>query len=81
MHKRRKHLHVVVHNWQVEVRGGDEVTVETGTFNTITWIRVRRLKWIGHILRLYDSRLIKQPLKAIFDNRVGDILMNVKGTC
>lgn len=81
MHKRRKHLHVVVHNWQVEVRGGDEVTVETGTFNTITWIRVRRLKWIGHILRLYDSRLIKQPLKAIFDNRVGDILVNVKETC
>ena len=46
----------------------------------MAWIRARRLKWVGHILRLCDSdkRLIKETIKVIFDNRQeGDILMDV----
>ena len=44
----------------------------------MAWIRSRRLKWVGHILRLSDKRLVKQTLKVIFDNRQeGDILMDV----
>ena len=46
------------------------------------WIRARRLKWVGHILRLKkrrgEERLIKETLKVIYDNRQeGDILMDV----
>ena len=34
-------------------------------------------RWVGHILRLPDERLIKQTLKVIFDNpQDGDILMD-----
>ena len=58
----------------------EEATAATTTFNIMAWIRARRLKWVGHILRLCDSdkRLIKETLKVIFDNRQeGDILMDV----
>ena len=59
----------------------DEATTATTTFNIIAWIRARRLKWVGHILRLDSGRLIKQTLKVIFDNRQeGDILMDVHET-
>ena len=45
----------------------------------MAWIRDRRLKWVGHILRLDDKRLIKQTLKVIHDNRQdGDILMDTQ---
>ena len=57
----------------------EEATQATTTFNIIAWIRARRLRWVGHILRLPDTRLIKQTLKVIFDNQQdGDILMDVE---
>ena len=47
------------------------------TFNLLSWIRARRLKWVGHILRMNDNRLIKQTLHHIYENRQkGDILMD-----
>ena len=54
----------------------------TTTFNILVWIRARRLKWVGHILRLKkrrgEERLIKKTLKVIYDHRQdGDILMDV----
>ena len=53
--------------------------METTTFNIITWIRARRLRWVGHILRLDNKRLIKQTLKVIWNFRQeGDILMDVE---
>ena len=65
----------------------EEATPATTTFNILAWIRARRLRWVGHILRLKDRRdrqgklkprLIKETLKVIFDNRKpGDILMDV----
>ena len=58
----------------------EETTTAMTTFNIITWIRARRLKRVGHILRLRDSdnRLIKETLKVIYDNRQEwDILMDV----
>ena len=59
----------------------EEATTATTTFNIIAWIRARRLKWVGHILRYDDKRLIKQTLRVIFDNRQeGDILMDVPET-
>ena len=36
------------------------------------------MKWVGHILRLEDSRMLKQALQVIYDNRQeGGILMDV----
>lgn len=58
----------------------EKATTDTRTFDIIAWIRVRRLKWVVHILRLKDKdkTLIKETLKVIFDNRQdGDILMDV----
>ena len=52
------------------------------TFNILAWIRARRLKWVGQILRLKDKdkRLIKETLKVIHGHRqAGDILMDTAG--
>ena len=57
----------------------EEATTSTTTFNILAWIRARRLRWVGHILRLPEKRLLKQTLKVIHDNRQdGDILMDVQ---
>ena len=37
----------------------EEATTSTTTFNILAWITARRLRWVGHILRLPDKRLIK----------------------
>ena len=60
-----------------------EVTATSTTFNIIVWIRARRLRWVGHIMRMTvnsagEPRQIKETLRVIFDNRQsGDILMDV----
>ena len=68
----------------------EEATTSTTSFNILAWIRARRLRWVGHILRLPKrmkngqlcERLIKQTLKVIFDNRQdGDILMDAEEDC
>ena len=56
----------------------------TTTFNIISWIRARRLRWLGHILRLHDAdkqhseqRLLFQAVKHIFEHpSEGDLLMD-----
>ena len=57
----------------------EESDPATCTFNIILWIRARRLKWVGHIMRLKDEdeRLIKQALRHIHSTKqAGDILMD-----
>ena len=57
----------------------DESSADTSTFNILVWIRARRLRWDGHILRMGDERLVKQTLKVIYDNpQEGDMLMDVE---
>ena len=49
-----------------KITGGtirDEATDEK-TFDLIKWIRVRKLQWLGHILRMGRERKIKQ---AVFE--------------
>ena len=38
---------------------------ETRTFDIVSWIRARRLRWLGHIARLSDKdgNLLKQTVK------------------
>ena len=59
----------------------EEATAATTTFDIIVWIRARRLKWVGQIMRLddKDKRQIKDTLRVIYDNKQeGDILMDVQ---
>ena len=47
------------------------------TFDLVKWIRARRLKWVGQILRMEDSRMLKQALHQIYEHRQeGDLLMD-----
>ena len=58
----------------------EEATAPKTTFNILAWIRARRLKWAGHILRLKDEdrRQVKETLRVIHDNpQEGDMLMDV----
>ena len=57
------------------------------TFDLVTHLRVRRLQWVGHVLRMNDSRFVKQALRALFDKRQsgdlhrrGSVLMDVPET-
>ena len=55
----------------------EESSYNTSSFNILLWIRSRRLKWLGHILRMDDSRLVKQAVKQIHTHRrQGDLLMD-----
>ena len=61
-----------------------EASPTTTTFNLIQWIRARRHRWLGHILRMQkdhrtnEGRLIKQAIRHIHEFRQqGDMLMDV----
>ena len=59
----------------------DESSKKTRTFNLIKWIRARRLKWLGHILRLPEERFISKATRTIYDHRqIGDLLMDAPDT-
>ena len=56
----------------------EEASSATTTFNLLWWIRARRKKWLGHILRMKDDRMIKQAVRHIHEyRRAGDLLMDV----
>ena len=61
----------------------EEANRDTTTFNVVSWIRSRRQRWLGHILRLKndertDSRLLQQAVEQIYNHqRDGDLLMDV----
>ena len=38
----------------------EEASRRTRTFDVVTWIRARRLQWVGHILRMDPTRLVHQ---------------------
>ena len=67
---------------------GREIRQEAGkmgqTFDLVADLRVRRLKWVGHVLRMDDSRYVKQSIKALWKmkkngklRREGSVLMDV----
>ena len=56
----------------------EESSRRTRTFDVVRWIRARRLQWVGHILRMRDTRLVHKAAKYIYDNKKeGDLLMDV----
>ena len=47
----------------------------------VCWIRDRRLQWLGHILRMDDSRLVKKAAYIMYINQQeGDLLMDAPAT-
>ena len=47
----------------------EEASTKTRTFDLLTAIRARRLKWVGHILRMDPERLVYKALRHIHDTR------------
>ena len=55
----------------------EETSAATCTFNLVSWIRSRRMQWLGHILRMNDSRLINKAFMLMYTKRQpGDLLMD-----
>ena len=45
------------------------------TFDLVRWIRVRRLSWLGHILRMGHERKLKYAVFELFKDRQPDNLL------
>ena len=45
----------------------DQAVVESCSFNLVRAIRVRRLQWVGHILRLDADRFMYRAVKCLYD--------------
>ena len=59
----------------------DEASKETRTFDLVSWIRARRLQWLGHILRMDDDRLVKKAVELMYTKpQKGDLLMDAPAT-
>ena len=59
----------------------EEATTATRTFDLVSWIRARRLQWLGHILRLGPDRFIKCAVFVTYKGRTeGDLLMDAPKT-
>ena len=70
----------------VAIITGRTIREEAGrrqTFDLVSTLRERRLRWVGHVLRMADSRFVKQALRAEFDKlssgelHQGSVLMDV----
>ena len=56
----------------------EEASKRTRTFDVVSWIRARRLQWVGQILRMDPSRMVYKAAQHIHENRMeGDLLMEV----
>ena len=55
-----------------------EASARTRTFDLVGAIRQRRYRWLGHILRMPDNRLVKEAVKVQFYSGLpGNIFMDV----
>ena len=47
----------------------EEARSETRTFDVVAAIRARRLKWVGHILRMDKQRLVHKAVQYMYETR------------
>ena len=83
-------LQVRINGWNsrcVAIITGRDIRQEAGragqTFDLVSHLRVRRLKWVGHVLRMDDLRYPKQALRVVWEAsrpgakpREGSVLMD-----
>ena len=56
----------------------EEASIRSRTFDLVSTIRIRRLRWLGHILRMPDNRLVKLAVKVQFEKgTAGNITTDV----
>ena len=48
----------------------EETSEDTHTVDLVRWIRARRLQWLGHILRMDDSKMIKKAVHHLLEEPV-----------
>lgn len=54
-----------------------EASALTRTLDLVVSIRQRRYRWLGHILRMPDNRMVKEAVKVIFYSKTsGNIFMD-----
>ena len=57
----------------------EETSPETRTFDIVSWIRARRLRWLGDIARIPDKeqRMLKTAVKDMYHSpTIGDLCMD-----
>ena len=66
---------------KITVRPTREEATEDKTFDLLLWIRVRKLQWLGHIMRMGTERKIKQTIFEMYKSpQQGDMLMDTPAT-
>ena len=56
----------------------EEASANTRTYDVVEAIRARRMKWVGHILRMDAERIVHKVLHFMHENQAdGDLLMDV----
>ena len=59
----------------------EEAQSEGKTYDVVAGIRATRLRWLGHILRMPEKRMIHKTVKTLYANRAeGDLLMDAPAT-
>ena len=59
----------------------DEARSEGKTYDVVAGVRAKRMRWLGQILQMDESRMLSQAVKTMYDNkRDGDLLMDAPET-
>ena len=68
-------------SWITKKTVREEASSRTRSFDMVSWVRARRLTWLGQILRMDSSRDIHKLVKYMFDERFeGDLLADAPDT-
>ena len=59
----------------------EEAQQDGKTYDVVAGIRATRLRWLGHILRMPEKRMVRKAVKLLYNNRAeGDLLMDAPAT-
>ena len=59
----------------------EEAQKEGKIYDIVAGVRATRLRWLEHILRMPEHRMVHKDVKLLYDHRAeGDLLMDVPVT-
>jgi hypothetical protein len=68
-------------SWMTKKSVREEASSRTRSFDLVNWIRVRRLKFLGRVLRMEKTRPVHRLVKYKYANRLeGDFLSDAPNT-